>query len=131
MENSSNLNIRGLYAITGGFAEIGYGCIWFNVSASRVGASHRRTRTIIISYPDKQGLEGNVGKKLAREVKRRFDSNVARPDWWRTEPRLDRLANGVPGGVEFKKQRLEAGGNAIVPDVAYNIFKAIEQYEDL
>lgn len=128
VENSANLNIRGLYAVAGGFAEIGYDCIWFNVSASRIGAPHRRIRTFIIAYPNQPGLEGNVGKELAREVERRFDPNITRPNWWSSEPGLDRLANGVPGGVEFKKERLEAGGNAVVPQVAYQIFKAIEAY---
>lgn len=129
VENSANLNIRGLYAVTGGLTEIGYDSIWFNVSASRIGAPHRRTRTIIISHSNEQGLQGNVCKELAREVERRFNTNTTRPNWWSAEPGLDRLANGVPGGVEFKKQRLEAGGNAIVPQVAYEIFKAIELYE--
>lgn len=127
VENSANLNIRGLYTIAGGFTEIGYDCIWFNVSASRVGAPHRRIRTFIIAHSNGKGLERNVGKKLANEVKRRFDTNTTRPNWWSAEPRLDRLANGVSNRVEFKRQRLEAGGNAIVPQVAYQIFKAIEE----
>lgn len=130
VENSANLNIRGLYAVTGGLTEIGYDCIWFNVPASRVGATHRRIRTFIVAYPNEPGLERNVGKKLAGAIKRRFNPNTCRSTWWRTEPGLDRLVNGLPARMEFKKQRLEAGGNAVVPQIAFQIFKAIEDYEN-
>ena len=41
--------------------------------------------------------------------------------WWETEPRLDRVANGVPNRVD----RLKGLGNAIVPQVAYQIMKGI------
>ena len=129
VENSSNIAIRGLYSIIGDFTELRYDCIWFTVSASRVGATHKRRRTFIVANSNEQGLERDVCKKLAGEIKRRFDPNTCRSNWWRTEPGLDRLANGVSGGVDFKKQRLEAGGNAVVPQVAFQIFKAIQEYE--
>ncbi len=41
---------------------------------------------------------------------------------WTTEPSVGRVANGVPNRVD----RLKGLGNAIVPQVAYEIFKAIE-----
>jgi DNA (cytosine-5)-methyltransferase 1 len=126
VENSSNLNVRGLSRVLGGLTEMRYDSIWFNVPASRIGAPHRRKRTFIVSYSNEQGLEGDVCKKLAGEIERGFDPNFARSDWWDTEPDLDRLANGVPDGVEYKKQRLIALGNAVVPQVAERIFKAIE-----
>jgi len=40
---------------------------------------------------------------------------------WSTEPELDRVANGIPNRVD----RIKGLGNAIVPQVAYEIFKTI------
>lgn len=126
VENSANLNIRGLSRVVGDFTELRYDTIWFNVPASRIGAPHRRKRTFIVAHSNEQGLEGDVCKKLAGEIERGFNPDFARSAWWDTEPGLDRLVNGVSGRVEFKRQRLESGGNAVVPGVAYRIFKAIE-----
>lgn len=41
--------------------------------------------------------------------------------WWQTEPKLGRVVDGLPGRVD----RLKGLGNAIVPQVAYEIFSAI------
>lgn len=46
-------------------------------------------------------------------------------DWWATEPDVGRVADGVPGRVD----RLKQLGNAIVPKIAYEIFKAIDNYD--
>jgi len=46
-------------------------------------------------------------------------------NWWKTEPTMGRVANGIPGRVD----RLKALGNAIVPQVAYEIFKAIDRHD--
>jgi DNA (cytosine-5)-methyltransferase 1 len=43
------------------------------------------------------------------------------PGWWAVEPRLDRVAHGVPNRVD----RLRCLGNAIVPQVAEAIGRAI------
>ena len=129
VENSTNLNVRGLSTVLAGLTKIGYDSLWFNVPASRIGAPHRRTRTIIVSHTNEQGLERDELKKMARAIERGFNTNLARSTWWDTEPRLDRLVDGLSSRVEFKRQRLQAGGNAIVPQVALQIFKAISQYE--
>ena len=129
VENSANLNIRGLSRVVGDFTELRYDTIWFNVPASRIGAPHRRKRTFIVAHSNEQGLEGDVCKKLAGEIERGFNPDFTRSAWWDTEPGLDRLVNGVSGRVEFKRQRLESSGNAVVPAIAYRIFKSIESYE--
>lgn len=45
--------------------------------------------------------------------------------WWQAEPRVGRVADGVPNRVD----RIKGLGNAIVPIIAYQIFCAIQQYE--
>jgi len=126
VENSANINVRGLYSIIGDFTELRYDCFWFTVPASRVGASHRRRRTFIVANANEQGLEGNVCKELAGEVKRRYHPNACRSDWWSAEPELDRVANGASAKLDKKKERLTALGNMVVPQVVLPIFKAID-----
>jgi len=46
--------------------------------------------------------------------------------YWQFEPNVGRVANGIPRRVD----RLKGLGNAIVPQVAYEIFKAIVNYEN-
>lgn len=46
-------------------------------------------------------------------------------DWWEFEPELGRMANGIPNRVD----RLKSLGNAIVPQVAYEIFTIIKNYK--
>ncbi len=50
------------------------------------------------------------------EINRAFNDGL-----WEFEPGVGRVANGIPHRVD----RLQALGNAIVPQVAYEIFKAI------
>jgi DNA (cytosine-5)-methyltransferase 1 len=87
------------------------------------------------SNTTKQGLEG-----LRREEGRctklhtRYNENRG----WETFPTVSPICNGDDGlsnrldSITFPKWRnesIKAGGNAIVPQVVYQIFKAIEQYE--
>ena len=46
-------------------------------------------------------------------------------EYWATEPKLGRVANGIHNRVD----RLKGLGNAIVPQVAYEIFKRIRSLE--
>ena len=42
-------------------------------------------------------------------------------EWWESEPGVGRVANGIPNRVD----RLKGLGNAIVPQVAYELFRVI------
>ncbi len=57
--------------------------------------------------------EGNQGKAPAVR------------GWWDAEPDVGRVVNGLPGRVD----RLKGLGNAIVPQVAEVIFRAIERVQ--
>lgn len=45
-------------------------------------------------------------------------------EWWSVEPNVGRVANGVPNRLD----RLKALGNAIVPQVAHQIFECIKAH---
>jgi len=73
--------------------------------------------------------EGSQRKKPIRE-----QAMFAKPDWSEGWPgvaaRLCRMDDGIPGGMDrHRANRLKAIGNAIVPQVAYQIFKSIVEYE--
>ena len=46
-------------------------------------------------------------------------------EWWAAEPDVGRVANGIPDRVD----RLRGLGNAIVPQVAEAIFRALDHFE--
>lgn len=50
MENVPAITIRGLGAVLGSLAEIGYDAEWVTVSASQFGAPHKRERWFCIAY---------------------------------------------------------------------------------
>jgi DNA (cytosine-5)-methyltransferase 1 len=73
----------------------------------------------------KRGRRWKVREQNAGDVRKSSTNQRVGP--WDVEPELGRVANGIPNRVD----RLKSLGNAIVPQVAYEIFKAIDQYNQL
>lgn len=61
--------------------------------------------------------------KILRE--RSKQAEISGHGWWDVEPSVGRVANGIPNRVD----RLKCLGNAVVPQQAYPIFKAISDIE--
>lgn len=121
-------NVPGLLTSSGGrffnrvlsdISESGYACEWKIISAASLGAPHQRDRIYIVAYPDGTQFQG--GGISCGGQEKYSDSSVE--GWWKTEPRLDRMANGLPNQME----RLHAIGNAIVPEIAEMIFRRIRE----
>ena len=55
--------------------------------------------------------------------KPRADECPERSDWWAAEPDVGRVAHGIPNRVD----RIKCLGNAVVPQQAYPIFKALRE----
>ena len=94
--------------------------VWtIEIPAIIVGAPHLRSRLWIVAYPNSQRLERlhNEGYGINMQ---RPQKNVSRYIWQAT-PEVYRPGNGIP----FRVERTRAGGNAIVPQVAFQLFKAI------
>jgi DNA (cytosine-5)-methyltransferase 1 len=81
VENVSALLVRGLDAVLGSLAEIGYDAEWHCIPAWFVGAPHGRDRVWIVAYPRSVEYEGD-GDAIEREATERFyqADNVARPN---------------------------------------------------
>jgi DNA (cytosine-5)-methyltransferase 1 len=56
-------------------------------------------------------------------VKQSYLQNRFDNDWWKVEPSICRVADGIP----HRTHRLKGLGNAIVPQVAYQIIKGIRE----
>lgn len=90
-------------------------------------------------YPNREGATGFTdGGALLDSTGQRFQDRsvqqMGRPEqeqepersnWWSVEPNVGRVANGVPHRVD----RLKCLGNAVVPQQAYPIFRAIAELE--
>jgi hypothetical protein len=93
-----------------------------------------------VTDPDSEVLEYRYGKgeAIERAIKEERTKSFSSPGEWGTFPtvspicsRNDGLSNRLDG-ITFPKWRnesIKAGGNAIVPQVALQIFKAIQKYE--
>lgn len=66
-----------------------------------------------------EGLEGLEG--LAESHVWKWRADIDRPDWWSTEPDVDRVAYGVP----FRVDRIRGLGNSVVPSQARKAFKRL------
>jgi len=79
---------------------------------------------------DIQYTQTSRQRRYGREILRNTESEglniTSGKEWWAVEPELGRVAHGVSNRVD----RLKALGNAIVPQVAYQIIKRIAQIED-
>ena len=145
IENVPALTFRGGTRVIGDLTEIGYDCEWQIVGADDVGAPHRRKRIWIVAYSnsnreirDKPADRKGCGIKSRSQDVAYSNSTGCKEQWraisdaqeqptaqcrgrWKPEPSVGRVAHGIPKRVD----RLRGLGNAIVPQVAFEIIKAI------
>jgi DNA (cytosine-5)-methyltransferase 1 len=132
----------------------GYQVQSFILPAAGVGTIHKRDRVWVVAYNDKVS-RCNLGKCNLQNRKKwsegfggkswvefQLGNSKITPIKWGSkryniinEPALINGSNGIPtrlDGITFSKwceQSNGAAGNAIVPQVVHQIFKAIEEYE--
>jgi len=94
------------------------------ITACAMGAPHPRKRMLIVAHAEgtRCGTRRRLGGDLAATAGERQD----RPgsdgrSWWADEPRVGRVAYGLPGRVD----RVRGLGNAVVPQVAEHIGRLI------
>jgi len=121
---------RTFHGILRAFASVGYVCEWHVIAASDLGAPHRRERVWLVADSNGAGLERTVLEHASEGLPRpcsgaRRDKeeevSEAAAGWWEAEPNVGRVAHGVPRRVD----RLRCLGNAVVPQVAEVIGRAI------
>jgi DNA (cytosine-5)-methyltransferase 1 len=106
---------------------IGYATRTFIIPACAVDAQHRRDRVWIVANSNsikrqmlpteslfgKQDIQGQLGRSSQNQRNR-----------WPFEPQLGRVVDGL----QYRTHRNKALGNAIVPQVAYEIFNHLEAF---
>ena len=106
----------------------GYEVQAFIIPACAKDATHRRDRVWIVANSKSNGFNrmGNAENfwETCGEINPLDNDSqiIGKQEGWGTEPSVDRVVNGLPDGVD----RLKGLGNAIVPQVATEIFRAIK-----
>lgn len=128
LENSPALTGRGLARVLGDLATMGMDARWGVFSACSHGAPHTRERLFLVAYPGRHRSQARQGFSSAspseRSRSRRSTEQIplrchlAGHPWWHTEPRMDRVADGMAN----KLDRVKAIGNGQVPVVAATAF---------
>jgi DNA (cytosine-5)-methyltransferase 1 len=119
-ENVPGLRTRGLADVLADLRRLGYRARPGIIAACEMGAPHPRKRLFVLAH-----AEGERCRPRRRDGSHARTAAGERPDgprpdrrsWWADEPRLDRVAYGLPGRVD----RARALGNAVVPQVAEHI----------
>lgn len=144
-------NVFGITNIDGGlvFEQVcveleaeGYEVQPFIIPACAKNAPHRRDRCWFVAYSDSDGLKQRNGSNEIDTSQTRINafSNINKiPSDWQKFPTQSPICGGDDGlpteldGITFSKWRAESikgFGNAIVPQVAFEIFKVIEQMKN-
>ena len=145
VENVSALLGRGMGAVLGDLAALGYDARWESMRASAFGAAHYRERLFIVAYPrgerfvwgaqqvrGENGYEGGQGQgarwhhphgcldrtRSERQICRQTEYGEG---FWACEPDVGRMVHGIPSRVE----RLRGLGNSVVPQIAEYIGRVI------
>ena len=121
-ENVPALRVRGADRVLAGLEAAGYACWPLVVGAAHAGAPHRRQRVFILAHAAGAGLESGVGPPADPAAV--LPPGGRRP--WPADPGLGGMADGLPAGVDRqRRQRLTALGNAVAPDVATAVGRAV------
>ncbi len=138
-ENVARHVTNGLDTVLHDLEGEGYAARPVVIPACAVGAPHQRDRLWVVAHTESKRKHGALAecrcKTAADEGERRhpnrelvrIDAGSAESGWrrgWGIEPRIYGLADGIPNRVD----RNRAHGNAVVPQVAYQILRTISAH---
>jgi DNA (cytosine-5)-methyltransferase 1 len=130
-ENVANILNMGIEEMLFELEGEGYKTEVFNIPSISVGASHKRERVWIVAYHNELRLS-DVQQRGVFEVFEKWENKCLQVEElfgmegeqeWIYQPRICGVIDGIP--TELDKSRLKQIGNAIQPQIAYEIFKCI------
>ena len=121
-ENVAGHITLGLDQVLADLEDEGYECRAFLFPAAAVDAPHRRDRCFVVARDSARGVRPQV-EEFPRQG---ADPQPPRVPRWKAEPRVGRMADGVPGRVD---RRLKGLGNAVVPQQIQPFLDAIASIE--
>lgn len=119
-------------AVLGDLHALGFDAEWATLRASDFGAPTPRERVKLLAYPASLDGQSRRGMGASRDGQSPIatrglrglavaEKREAASAWLASEPRVDRLADGIPD----QSHRLRCAGNAVVPAVAEHIGRLI------
>ncbi len=125
VENSPGLLVRGLESMLSDLAQTGYDARWHCISASSLGAFHKRERFWLVAHSHSIGLQ-------------RGNKDKIRLQWWRQDFGVKALVSNIPfpevsdphafgsnDGLAHRVERTRAIGNGQVPIVAATAWRIL------
>lgn len=153
LENVPAIRTRGLDIVLQEFTETGYDCRWTMLSASSIGALHKRERWFLLAYSHNNrqwdkiqqifeqkckeqthiGSNGQI-QSLADTICTRLEGQWKKSS--RIEQKYENIGNysgwtiepnvgRVANGVPFRMDRIKRLGNAVVPEQAKEAFEIL------
>ena len=123
VENSPMLVTRGLERVLADLTAMGYDSRWGVISASDIGANHRRERIWIYARLG-DAKSARFPTRFKGQGKRQsWGTGIGSAQWWEAEPNMGRVADGVAARVD----RLKAIGNGQVPLCAATAWRILSQ----
>lgn len=122
LENVPAITTRGGLQVVKEIAEAGYDCRWCTLSASQIGAPHKRERWFLLAYTQSKRFEK---ERFAMREKETFSRSRSSNEyengnsWWKSESTVDRMADGI----RQRSHRIKALGNSVVPQQAKEAFQ--------
>lgn len=132
IENSPQLASKGLERVLRDLAVFGYDAEWHRLGASPIGAPHHRARLWVVAYTDCIGQErqGREHGLLTQKSWSEWVAKSGKSDWWTVEPEPQRVDDGFPNRLDKDwTRRVQASGNALVPQIAQWIGECIAANE--
>lgn len=137
-ENVPAIRTRGGETVVKTLASLGYDCRWTTLTASSVGAKHRRERWFLLAHAKRTGSQGGIPVRADQEGEGEqgharcggsslptWGTSESRPfcskDFWAVEPSVGRVVDGLPRRVE----RIKSLGNSVVPLQVQTAFKKL------
>jgi DNA (cytosine-5)-methyltransferase 1 len=139
VENVTSGQKRWLPHVIEGLEDLGYVCAAVVVPAGAFGAPHLRRRTFVVADTNGSVLrlleQRNEGRRngvcdegQAEPVDDGGSRNAAGASHWQAAPRVDRMGDGISGGLDMDRHRADRFrvlGNAVVPQCAEVIGRLI------